>query len=1090
MRKRYCLAWLVLCSCWCSTAFTQTISGEVYDKSIQAPIAGATVIVPKTQRGTTTGTDGKFSIELKGDKFIEVSHTGYKMQRIAIHAATFYRVELEASSLDQVVVVGYGTQKKANLTGAVASVDVQKTFGSRPVTDIARGLQGAVGGLTITTPSGELGNDPKIRLRGLSGSLNTYSTGSKPLILVDNVEIPSLQMVNPDDIESISVLKDAASASIYGTRGAWGVILITTKSGKKGSPTRVTYSNNLAWSKAINTPQLASGADNAEAAIEAYRRTNPAFTEVKTVGFYADSLAVVKMREWEELYGGQDLGNEMVYGRDFEFRNKKLYFYRSWDPNKMYMKEWTLQQRHDLSISGGSEKTSYTLGLGHLGQNGMLKANPDKFKRNSVTLGINTTVNKWWDVRGKLLYSNTIFRTPFSFTPDHYNAWYYLYRWPAVYPYGTYQGKPFRSAFTEAEQASSDNNKTGMTRISMGTTFRPLKGLTIDADYTYTSTNRHLSQTGGPTFAYDMFTPDTSLRYYNYQTVTNNFSRWYSYWTEINTGKLFATYTTNVGEHALKFIAGSDLDLYKENSQTSERSMLIDPDYGSIPLTTGTPTVGGANNHWATLGFFGRINYAYKNKYLLELNGRYDGSSRFPVTDLWGFFPSASAGYVLTEEAFMDPVRKVLSFFKLRASYGSIGNQAVGDYRFLNIMNPSNSNWLLPGGNAVTLTHPRAVSPSLTWETVRTVNIGADARFLDNKLGFSFDWFERTTSNMISAGVTVPSSFGFTTAPARNFGELRGRGWELAIDFNHTFSNGVHIGVTGTLSDAMEKITRYSNANKSLPSPIAGLAIVNGTWYEGMTIGEIWGFETDRLFQEDDFSGRDANGRYIFKAGVPTQTRLESAGSFLFGPGDVKYKDLNGDGVIDFGTNTLDSAGDKKIIGNSTPRYQYGMRLNADWKGFDISIFLQGVAKRDLWASGSIVFPGYRADEGWFAHQMDYWRADNTGAFYPRPANYAATVDRWNFQPQTRYMLNMAYFRVKNINLGYTFSKKWMDQAKLKQARVYVSVENLLTIHKLGDIPIDPEIDFTQSQIDRDRAGFGRAYPYRATVSAGLQVTF
>src|SRR5687768_16873536 len=199
MRKRYCLAWLVLCSCWCSTAFTQTISGEVYDKSIQSPIAGATVIVPKTQRGTTTGTDGKFSIELKGDKFIEVSHTGYKMQRIAIHAATFYRVELEASSLDQVVVVGYGTQKKANLTGAVASVDVQKTFGSRPVTDIARGLQGAVGGLTITTPSGELGNDPKIRLRGLSGSLNTYSTGSKPLILVDNVEIPSLQMVNPDD---------------------------------------------------------------------------------------------------------------------------------------------------------------------------------------------------------------------------------------------------------------------------------------------------------------------------------------------------------------------------------------------------------------------------------------------------------------------------------------------------------------------------------------------------------------------------------------------------------------------------------------------------------------------------------------------------------------------------------------------------------------------------------------------------------------------------------------------------------------------------------------------------------------------------
>jgi TonB-linked SusC/RagA family outer membrane protein len=1088
MRKRYCLAWLVLCSCWYSTALAQTISGEVYDKSMQAPIAGATIIASTTKYGTVTGTDGKFTIELKGDKYIEISYAGYKGQRVLVTANTFYRVELEASLLDQVVVVGYGTQKKANLTGAVSTVDVKKTFGSRPVTDVSRALQGVVPGLTITTATGDLGTDPKIQLRGLIGSLNTGAAGAKPLILVDNVEIPSLQLINPDDIESISVLKDAASASIYGTRGAWGVILITTKSGKKGMPARVTYSNNLAWSKSIHTPKLAGGADNATAALTALQRTNPGQNFVGTIGFSADSLAIVKMREWEATYGGQDLGDEMEYGRDFEFRGGKLYFYRTWDPNKMFLKDWTLQHRHDINVSGGSDKTSYTLGLGYLGQTGQLKVNPDDFKRYNLTLGVNSTISKWLDVRGKVLYSNTQLSTPFLFNQAQYNTWYYLYRWPSYYPYGTYDGKPFRSAVTEAQQASLDQNKNIMNRISFGGTFKVIKGLTIDADYTYTSTNRHLNQTGGGTLAYDIFAPDSVLRYKNYQPADFNKARWYSYWSDFNTGKAFATYTTNIGEHAFKVIAGGDIELYKENSQSSERSNLISPDYGSLALTTGIPLVAGENNHWSTLGFFGRVNYGYKNKFLLELNGRYDGSSRFPVNDLWAFFPSVSAGYVLTEEKFMNPVLPVLSFMKFRVSYGTIGNQAVGGNRFLAIMNPQTSGWLLPSGNTVTLTTPRAISPNLTWETVKTVNIGADARFIENKLGISFDWFQRTTTNMISPGVTLPSSYG-TTSSYRNFGELQGRGWELAVDFNHTFSNGLNFSVTGTLSDAIEKISKYTSNNKTLPNPIAALVIANGPYYEGMTIGEIWGYETDRLFQESDFSGRDANGRWIYKGGVPTQNQLESGG-FYFGPGDVKYKDLDGDGNIYSGTNTVDNPGDKKIIGNSMPRYQYGIRLNADWKGFDISLFLQGVGKRDFWGSGSIMFPGFRATEGWFAHQMDYWTPDNTDAFYPRPAEYGATIDRWNMQPQTRYMLNLAYLRVKNLSLGYNLPKKTLDRLRINRIRVYVSAENLYTFDHLHGVPIDPEIDFTQSQIDKDRAGFGRAYPYRMTLSAGLQVTF
>ncbi|WP_276485475.1 SusC/RagA family TonB-linked outer membrane protein [Paraflavitalea pollutisoli] len=1075
---------LLILLCLTGFAYGQTITGGVVDKATREPIASATVTAGKGPQSVQTNAQGKFTIDVKGAKTITVTVVGYAPSTSNVTAATEYSIELEPTNqaMQQVVVVGYGTQKKANLTGAVATVDVDKTFGSRPVTDVARGLQGAVAGLTITTATGDLGTDPKIRLRGLQGSLNTGSGGAKPLVLVDNVEIPSLQMINPDDIESISVLKDAASASIYGTRGAFGVILITTKSGKKGAPTRITYSNNFAWSAPTTTPKLMGAADNSEATLAALQRTSSA-TSFKLLGSTIDQFAIGKMREWEKQYGGQDLGDEMLKGRDWDTIGGKLYFYRSFDPEKMYMKDWTLQQRHDINVSGGSEKTSYTLGLGYMNQDGILKTNPDQFKRYNLTLGMTTAVKDWLDVRGKLIYSNTLLETPFIFSGTQYGPLYYLYRWPANHPYGTVDGKPFRNAVTEVAQANMDNNKRAMSRISVGATLKPFKGFTLDADYTYTNINQHLKQVGGNTLAYNWWDYSTTvgLNYSAYQPVSYNKARYYSYWNEINTGKVFATYNKTINkDHVLKFIAGGDIELYRATDQSSERALLIDPAYGEPSLATGAMTADNSNSHWSTLGFFGRINYAYKNKLLLELNGRYDGSSKFPPSDLWGFFPSVSAGYVLTEEDYMDPLRDVLSFLKVRASYGSVGNQVVGNYRFLSLMSSSNSGWILPSGNTVTMSTPGALSPNLTWETINTLDFGVDARFIQNKLGVSFDWFRRNTLDMITAGVTLPSSFG-TSSPVRNFGELQGTGWELSIDFNHTFHNGLHIGLTGTLSDALEKITKFSAVTKSLPGAIAA---INTTYYEGMTLGEIWGYETDRLFTADDFSGVGTT-----KPGIPSQKKLES-GSFVYGPGDIKYKDLDGDGEIFQGTNTVDNPGDKRIIGNSTPRYQYGFRIDADYKGFDLGVYVQGVAKRDLWASGPIVFPGFRAAESWFSHQTDYWKDANTpNAFYPRPVEYGATIDRWNFQPQTRYLLNLAYTRIKNITVGYTLPAAIVKKAGMQRARIYFTGENLITFDKLGDIPIDPEIDFSQTQLDNDRAGFGRVYPYRKTLAVGLQVT-
>lgn len=1054
-----------------------TIRGKVTDEA-GVPMPGVSVRIQNTTKGVFTDADGNYTLVADRGQVIIFSSVGSAPQEHVIGQASTVNIALKIDSrkLDDVVVVGYGTQRKGNLTGAVSTVDIKRTLESRPITDLGRGLQGAVPGLTITTASGDLGKNPNIRLRGMTGSLNTGSNGAQPLILLDNVEIQSLQMVNPLDVESISVLKDAASTSIYGTRAAWGVILITTKSGRKGAPASIAYANNFSWGKPTTMPTIAPAADGASAVLQALRRTknDPTLTQFGVLGMYFDEVGIQKIKDWEKNYGGQDLGDEMVMGRDMEVRDGKLFFYRPWDVAEKYMKKNAFQQKHDISVSGGGEKTSYHLGLGYLNQGGMLKEKADEFTRYNASLSVNSSVNDWLDVRGKMILSQSQLATPFSFSGTQLGPWYYLYRWPKIYPYGTLDGKPFRSALTETMQAKMDEDKSHFTRIQVGATMKVIKDLTVDVDYTYSNTNSHLHSTGGGTSGIDFW--GGTLNYLpNYQSVSWDRVRYTSTWEEMNTGRAFATYKKDLQDHHIKVIAGMDVDLFNYTYQMSERRQVLDPDLGEIPLTVGDQFVGGARRDWATNGYFARVNYDYKNKFLLELNGRYDGSSRFPENDQYAFFPSISAGYVLTEDKYMDFAKPVLSFLKIRGSFGSLGNQDIGDYRFLPVMRSTSSNWLIGTNNLVTFTTPEQVSPSLTWEKVATIDFGADARFFDNKLGVSFDWYKRTTSSMISGGVTVPSTFG-GIVPVRNYGEMQTTGWEVAIDFNHTFDNGIRFNLLGTLSDFREEISRFANVTKGINS-----------FYEGKMLGEIWGYQTDRIFSEADFT-KDAGGKWIPVSGIPDQTVLAGNTSwFYYTPGDIKYRDINGDGKVTPGTETVDDPGDQSVIGNSTPRYQYGLRVGADWKGIDLSVFLQGVGKRQLWPSGPIFIPGFNVAEAWYSHQMDYWTPENTGAFYPRPTEGGQSESSRNFYRQSRYLLDMSYLRIKNISLGYTLPASISNKARIKQARIYVSGENLITFDK-ANIPIDPEIDYTKEQTDR--SAFARVYPYRKEFSFGVQITF
>lgn len=1080
MRRTCFLALLVLCSCFLSAAYAQTISGEVFDKTTQAPVPGANVLTDKSKKGAVTALDGKFTIELSnGDQFIEVSHTGYKVQRIAIIAGTTsYKVELETSSssaLDQVVVVAYGTQKKTNLTGAVATVDVNKTFGSKPLNDPMRALQGVTPGLTIQYGSGSLTSDASVTIRGI-GSVNG---ASRPLILVDNVQTDDLSIINPQDIESISVLKDAASASIYGARAAFGVILVKTKSGRKNQKATITYSNNFSWNKPTILPDFADPVDELAALNEAGLRNNPSASP-ETFG-----MNLVTLRKgiinWKEKYAGKN-GLEMVKGEDWDIGSDgRTYFYKVWDPKKEMLEKYTFSQLHNLNISGGSEKIAYYLSGGFSSDNGILKMNPETVKKYNITAGVNATVTDWLDVSVKTLYRNYEYEYPYQYQ----DYWYYFWRWGAYFPYGTYQGKYFKTNSAYLAAASRGKATSNYQRVDLGATIKLSKKLSIRTDYTIGRDNQLRSEAGGPVQAWDYWTAGaltlTDISNASANAVTYTTGR-----LKVNTLNSFLTYQDKFRDHNFKVIAGINAEDNENYNFTSGRKGLLDPsqpdfntaygDFTGGPTSSGVPRGWSQNGHGkkAFAGYFGRINYDYKERYLLELNGRYDGSSQFPPQDRWAFFPSISAGYRISQEEFMEFAQPWVSDLKIRASYGELGNQDVnltGASIYDKVMTGTSVNWI---GNTGTITQsigqPISVPRSLKWERVNTLDFGLDARILDNHIGITFDYFERNTKGMIQPA-SMPATFG-VGAPRINAGNFRSRGYEITIDANYTI--GKDIALYGTLgfSDYKTVFTKWDNPNMSIST---------ASNYVGKTYGEIWGFETDRYFE----SAADVTAS-------PSQTVLQSSQFFKFGPGDIKYKDLNDDKKIDGGKMTLTDHGDVKVIGNTQPRYIYNARIGGSWKNFDLDIFIQGVGKRSWWGIGNTALPMWQALDILYANQLDYWTPDNPNARYPAlfPGNTATAIaglsaGTHNFAPQTKYLMNLAYCRLKNVSIGYTMPANLLAKYKVQKVRFYVSGQNLAEISNVG-APIDPEM--TEASISASYAG--RVYPFNRQFSFGLQITY
>jgi TonB-linked SusC/RagA family outer membrane protein len=1068
MRKLNFLVMFVLFSCIVSYAFGQTISGEVYDKSTKEPIPGANVMSGKNRRTTLTDINGKFSIDLKGDKTVEISFAGYKGQRFNIGSDTFYRVELESSALDQVVVVAYGTQKRENLTGAVTSVDVTKTFNSKPLNDPTKALQGLVPGLTILYGNGGLTAGADIKIRGI-GSING---SSRPLILVDNVQTDDLSIINPQDIESVTVLKDAASASIYGARAAFGVILIKTKSGRKNQKSTISYNNNFSWNKPTTMPDFADPVDELQGLNDAAVRAG---LTPETFG-----MSLLKLRDgiinWKEKYAGKN-GLEMVKGEDWNIEaDGRTYFYKVWDPKKEMLADYTHSNLHNISIAGGSEKMAYYLSAGYSFEDGIMKMNPDEVKKYNITAGINATVNDWLDVSVKTMYRSFKYEYPYSYQ----NYWYYFWRWGSYFPYGTYQGKYFRTNSAYLDAASRADLNDNYQRIDLGATIKINKHLNIRTDYTISRDNAIRHEASGPVIAWDYWTAG-ALNLTNISTVdavTYTSGRYL-----VNALNTYATYQNTFKEdHNLKVTAGINAEDNENINFFAARKGLLDPTQAELGLTYGDQTSGpsgavpigwSGDGHGkkAFAGYFARINYDYQGKYLLELNGRYDGSSLFPPQDRWAFFPSVSAGYRISQENFMKFLTPYIYDLKFRGSYGELGNQDVsasGQSIYQRIMNGTQVSWLTNAGTyAQSITQPQSIPLSLKWERISTLDLGIDMRILDNHVGITFDWYERNTEGMIQS-TTVPSTFG-TSGPRINAGNFRTRGYEINIDANYSIGKDINLYGTIGFTDYKTLFTKWDNPNFSINSSLN---------YVGKTYGEIWGFQTERYFE----SAED-----VTKS--PSQTTLQK-GNFLFGAGDIKYADLNGDNKIDGGKMTLDDHGDLKVIGNTQPRYMYNARVGGSWKNFDLDIFIQGVGKRDWWGIGNNILPLYQSLDIIYANQMDYWTTDNTNARYPRPyPNNNSSLAGLNsgsnnFYPQTKYLLNLAYCRLKNVTFGYTMPSTLLSKYKIQKVRIYVSGQNLAEISNVG-APLDPEM--TEASLNNFT---GRTWPFLRSYSFGAQLTF
>ena len=1026
----------------------KTITGVVADRRGE-PLIGVTVRVEGENIGTATDIDGRFSLEAPIGAKISFSYIGYVSQSHTVNKQNIYNVSLSEDSqvLEEVVVVGYGSMKRKDITTAVSVVSTAD-IEERPIMTAAQAIQGKAAGIQVVQPSGMPGSGVTIRVRGAT----SVQASNEPLYVVDGLPSDDISNISPNDIESMQILKDASSAAIYGARAANGVVLITTKRGKIGAP-QVKMSAYVGFSKlgkkidALNTEQY-----------------KDLMKDLKAVSDVAPNIPENETRyvDWTDLFFGTGVN-----------------------------------QNYQLSVANGTEKLQYFVSGGYSDEQGIVEK--AHFNRYNFRANLDSEQTKWLKMALNFAYSHTggqwVNESRSSLRAGSIlsvvNTPPFMQKWNPYDP-NEYDEQAYGARILNplAANAADSNTNTDHINGSLGFTVDIYKGLKFKTTFGIELTNEH--------WDYYLDPISTSDGRGTKGRVEESFSRNFE-WLFEN----LLTYDCSFNKHNLSILGGATQQRAQYNASWMAGFDLAEsyPDIHSISAANqlDKDACGSSASAWTLASFLGRIAYNYDSRYLLTVNFRADGSSRFAPGHRWGFFPSFSAGYDMARTDYFKGWNLPFSQLKLRVSYGRLGNQnGAGLYDYLGFMNlvpDSTDSWLLPGvsdtpSKGVLARTPKMISPYITWEKVDNANLGIDLMLFRNRLSVTADIYQRTTRDMIGPAEAIPSISGINTEDRSkiNNATLRNRGWELSVNWQDRLKCGFSYGIGFNISDYKAVVTKYNNPEGLLYNNHTGLARNKG-YYEGMDIGEIWGFQADDLFR----TNREVD-EYLktvdlsfFKPGDKWQR------------GDVKYIDSNHDGKVDSGKGTLADHGDLKVIGNATPKYSFGFNLNAGYKGFEVSALFQGVAKRQFPISGAAYFFG---GNSYFKEHLDHFNAQNPEGYLPRLTDDKQTLAANTGYNTTRYLLNAAYMRLKNLTVSYSFKPQLVQHIGLSNLRVYVTCDNLFTVSKLPK-QFDPE---TLNQVNgwvggsNDTApaltsplnanGNGRVYPMNRNFVFGIDVTF
>lgn len=1050
------------------------LSGIILD-SFGVPLPGATIIEKGTTNGVQSNFDGEYTINVESkEAIIVVSYVGYVTQEFRVGNQTVVNIVLEedVAGLDEVVVVGYGTTKKQSLTAAVNQVNADE-LGNRANSSILQSLQGVMPGLNIQSNNGDPRQNAEINVRGFN-SIN----GGSPLVLIDGIA-GDINLLNPSDIESVTVLKDAGSAAIYGARGAFGVILVTTKKGSQGN-VKVNFNSSTSMaSPTVRTDYIADPVKygrTIDAAVFGYNGSSYSGYTSEQDWERLQLVASGVVAPWQEL---QADGTFKIYGNTdwYDYLYKKTVF----------------SNINDISVSGGNETVQAYLS-GRIFETGTVqKLQDEKITRKNIKANIAFKVNDWLKLTNDVQYNLGDQIEYGGRAAGWGTGWVYNNNYLYAFHPTEIDGVPFMNKGEGTTASVLDGNSyEDYNYKQIVNTFSaiitPMDGLIINLDYSNRFTNvnwkRRLNE-------FDYLTDRLTLNQAGINRLTEQRTE-----NIYNVFNAYATYSHQIANrHNFKLTGGYNQESYNEDEVIAEQGGLFDPNFSNLNLGTEILRADGSSESWAVQGVFGRFHYDFSNKYLIDFTARYDGSSRFPDNSRFGFFPSVSAGWFVSREDFWTPIQNTFSSFKVRGSYGVLGNQNVGLYTFSQLLPVGTSSWLVDGSRLNYVGDPNPLPKTSTWENTATKNVGFDLGFFNNKFTASVDIYRKEITDMYLPGEPLPGVFG-ANEPRENNADLEVKGFELSMTYQNTFEvsgKPLSFKVTASLNNSTGTITKYSNPNGLLSS-----------FYEGQKLGEIWGYHVDGQFQSDEealayqngFVNPSVNLAHVYNFALNVAQNNDFKG--LRG-GDLKYLDLDGNGKIDDGNGTLNDHGDLRVIGNAMPKFPFGFLISTEWNGFDLLAQGAGVVSQDWYPTGRIYWGTYERPYVAYIRKdlvSNAWSEENPDGNFPQIArSYAALGSNRQLGATNNHMLtNIGYLRLKNLTVGYTIPQDITRKISIERFRIYLSAENLFT-YRFGDLTkyIDPEQAGSGVSLSNPNDATSRSrvedYPINKIVSLGVNIT-